>query len=153
MVPCPAAGITRSYSPICAAAFDIAAKHTSVRRCDNSTLPAATALGHFAFATQSSGMRRINARDTPSFTGTSSLHNTRSTNTAAARATADGALTLPRTAAEVPVRSRYNVPSCTRTCTTTGMARSSTPSPSSASSARASAPSSNVKRARTRRSV
>ena len=129
IVPCPCAGTS---SPASASAANI----VSARRCDISTFPAATAAGHFAFTAHPSGASSSIARAMPSFVGTSSSSSVRSTNTAAARVTASGQFTFPRTCGDVPAKSKCSFPSRTLTCTTTGTGSLETPSPSSASSAR-----------------
>ena len=73
----------------------------------------------------------------PSFVGTSSRSSVRSTNTAAARVTASGQFTLPRTCGDVPAKSSMQpIASRTQTPPRSVTGSSVTPSPSRVSVAR-----------------
>ena len=62
--------------------------------------------GQRALSRQFSGVTMVMGRAIPSLVGMSSSSSERSTNSAAARVTAMGQFTLPRTRGDVPVKSR-----------------------------------------------
>ena len=96
-----------------------------------STLPATTAEGHRAFTRQPSGATiRMGAKVPALLTGTSLARRTCMAKLQAERVTEMGQLTLPATAADVPVKSMTAESPSISTSTQMGMSSSVTPSPS-----------------------
>ncbi len=82
-----------------------AAYSAPVIACDVSTFPAATAAGYSGASMDPGGMITRTGFRQPEFSGISSATRVRSTYSTAAMATDDGALKLPGSWAEVPVKS------------------------------------------------
>ena len=98
-----------------------AAYSAPVTTCEVSTLPAATAAGYCGESIVPGGMSTVSGCRQPELSGMSSSTRVRKTYSTAAMATLDGALKLPASCGEVPVKSISAVRSSawTRTATLT----------------------------------